>query len=102
VLAVVFCRVFHFTPSLIHTLSPPQASQYPVILSIENHCSVEQQKVMALEHLCGVFRVDLGHMRSLRLFFRSDDFDLKIYIYILNVSYLFVLSEMYITKYNSL
>lgn len=31
----------------------------------------EQQKVMALEHLCGVFRVDLGHMRSLRLFFRS-------------------------------
>lgn len=30
----------------------------------------EQQKVMALEQLCGVFRVDLGHMRSLRLFFR--------------------------------
>lgn len=32
----------------------------------------EQQKVLALEQLCGVFRVDLGHMRSLRLFFRSD------------------------------
>lgn len=31
----------------------------------------EQQKVLALEQLCGVFRVDLGHMRSLRLFFRS-------------------------------
>lgn len=30
----------------------------------------EQQKVLALEQLCGVFRVDLGHMRSLRLFFR--------------------------------
>uniref|UniRef100_A0A8C2L827 Phosphoinositide phospholipase C n=1 Tax=Cyprinus carpio TaxID=7962 RepID=A0A8C2L827_CYPCA len=49
-----FKVLFHFTPSLIHThahtLSPPQASQYPVILSIENHCSVEQQKVMA-QHL---------------------------------------------------
>lgn len=32
----------------------------------------EQQKVLALEQLCGVFRVDLGHMRSLRLFFRYD------------------------------
>lgn len=31
----------------------------------------EEQKVLALEQLCGVFRVDLGHMRSLRLFFRS-------------------------------
>lgn len=31
----------------------------------------EQQKLLALEQLCGVFRVDLGHMRSLRLFFRS-------------------------------
>lgn len=31
----------------------------------------EQQKVLALEQLCGVFRVDLGHMRSLRLFYRS-------------------------------
>ena len=31
----------------------------------------EQQKALALEQLCGVFRVDLGHMRSLRLFFRS-------------------------------
>lgn len=32
----------------------------------------EQQKVLAVEQLCGVFRVDLGHMRSLRLFFRCD------------------------------
>lgn len=31
----------------------------------------EQQKVLVLEQLCGVFRVDLGHMRSLRLFFWS-------------------------------
>ncbi|XP_043078265.1 1-phosphatidylinositol 4,5-bisphosphate phosphodiesterase delta-4 [Puntigrus tetrazona] len=32
-----------------------KASQYPVILSIENHCSVEQQKVMAqhLTHILG-------------------------------------------------
>ncbi|KAA0712069.1 1-phosphatidylinositol 4,5-bisphosphate phosphodiesterase delta-4 [Triplophysa tibetana] len=52
VLAAVVCRVFHFNPSLIHThsLSPLQTSQYPVILSIENHCSVDQQKVMA-QHL---------------------------------------------------
>lgn len=34
----------------------------------------EQQKLLALEQLCGVFRVDLGHMRSLRLFFRSAEF----------------------------
>ncbi|CAG11434.1 unnamed protein product, partial [Tetraodon nigroviridis] len=32
----------------------------------------EQQKALALEQLCGVFRVDLGHMRSLRLFFSDD------------------------------
>jgi len=31
----------------------------------------EEQKVLVLEQLCGVFRVDLGHMRSLRLFFWS-------------------------------
>lgn len=29
----------------------------------------EQQKLLALEQTCGVFRVDLGQMRSLRLFF---------------------------------
>ncbi|KGL85461.1 TBC1 domain family member 16, partial [Tinamus guttatus] len=32
----------------------------------------EQQKVFALEQICGVFRVDLGHMRSLRLFFSDE------------------------------
>uniref|UniRef100_A0A4W3K4M2 TBC1 domain family, member 16 n=1 Tax=Callorhinchus milii TaxID=7868 RepID=A0A4W3K4M2_CALMI len=32
----------------------------------------EQQKVLALEHLYGVFRVDLGQMRSLRLFFSDE------------------------------
>ncbi|NXA43476.1 TBC16 protein, partial [Eudromia elegans] len=32
----------------------------------------EQQKVFALEQVCGVFRVDLGHMRSLRLFFSDE------------------------------
>uniref|UniRef100_A0A8C6VU48 TBC1 domain family member 16 n=1 Tax=Nothobranchius furzeri TaxID=105023 RepID=A0A8C6VU48_NOTFU len=32
----------------------------------------EQQKLLALEQLCGVFRVDLGHMRSLRLFFSDE------------------------------
>ncbi|CAL8264963.1 TBC1 domain family member 16 [Gadus morhua] len=32
----------------------------------------EQQKALALEQLCGVFRVDLGHMRSLRLFFSDE------------------------------
>lgn len=30
----------------------------------------EPQRARALEQTCGVFRVDLGHMRSLRLFFR--------------------------------
>lgn len=30
----------------------------------------EPQRVCTLEQICGVFRVDLGHMRSLRLFFR--------------------------------
>ncbi|NXD41762.1 TBC16 protein, partial [Copsychus sechellarum] len=33
----------------------------------------EQQKVFALEQVCGVFRVDLGQMRSLRLFFSDED-----------------------------
>lgn len=32
----------------------------------------EQQKVLALEQLYGVFRVDLSQMRSLRLFFRLE------------------------------
>ncbi|XP_040291055.1 TBC1 domain family member 16 isoform X1 [Bufo bufo] len=32
----------------------------------------EQQKLLALEQTCGVFRVDLGQMRSLRLFFSDD------------------------------
>ncbi|NXC90324.1 TBC16 protein, partial [Cercotrichas coryphoeus] len=33
----------------------------------------EQQKVFALEQVCGVFRVDLGQMRSLRLFFSDEN-----------------------------
>ncbi|NWU89934.1 TBC16 protein, partial [Upupa epops] len=32
----------------------------------------DQQKVVALEQVCGVFRVDLGQMRSLRLFFSDE------------------------------
>ncbi|KAG8446520.1 hypothetical protein GDO86_014105 [Hymenochirus boettgeri] len=32
----------------------------------------EQQKLLALEQTCGVFRVDLGQMRSLRLFFSDE------------------------------
>lgn len=32
----------------------------------------EQQKLLALEQTCGVFRVDLGQMRSLRLFFCDE------------------------------
>ena len=31
----------------------PQTSEYPVILSLENHCSVEQQKVMA-QHMSSI------------------------------------------------
>uniref|UniRef100_U3KCZ9 TBC1 domain family member 16 n=1 Tax=Ficedula albicollis TaxID=59894 RepID=U3KCZ9_FICAL len=33
----------------------------------------EQQKVFTLEQVCGVFRVDLGQMRSLRLFFSDEN-----------------------------
>ncbi|XP_003464836.1 TBC1 domain family member 16 isoform X1 [Cavia porcellus] len=32
----------------------------------------ESQRGCALEQICGVFRVDLGHMRSLRLFFSDE------------------------------
>ncbi|KAF6299896.1 TBC1 domain family member 16 [Rhinolophus ferrumequinum] len=32
----------------------------------------EPQRARALEQTCGVFRVDLGHMRSLRLFFSDE------------------------------
>ncbi|XP_004860927.1 TBC1 domain family member 16 isoform X1 [Heterocephalus glaber] len=32
----------------------------------------EPQRSCALEQICGVFRVDLGHMRSLRLFFSDE------------------------------
>ncbi|NWY67373.1 TBC16 protein, partial [Erithacus rubecula] len=33
----------------------------------------EQQKAVTLEQVCGVFRVDLGQMRSLRLFFSDEN-----------------------------
>ncbi|XP_060108367.1 TBC1 domain family member 16 isoform X1 [Heteronotia binoei] len=39
---------------------------------VQNSRWDEQQKVFALEQICGVFRVDLGQMRSLRLFFSDE------------------------------
>lgn len=41
-------------------------------VQVQNSRWDEQQKVFALEQICGVFRVDLGQMRSLRLFFSDE------------------------------
>lgn len=75
-----FLFVFFYTrelceESMTHSASSASSldSHAPSESSSQSHGArwEEQQKVLALEQLCGVFRVDLGHMRSLRLFFRS-------------------------------
>ncbi|XP_034960062.2 TBC1 domain family member 16 [Zootoca vivipara] len=63
----------HMTRSASSNSSLDPSSQFQ-----ENNVQVqtsrwdEQQKVFALEQICGVFRVDLGQMRSLRLFFSDE------------------------------
>ncbi|XP_013908314.1 PREDICTED: TBC1 domain family member 16 isoform X1 [Thamnophis sirtalis] len=63
----------HMTRSTSSSSSLDPSSQFQ-----ENNGQVqasrwdEQQKVFALEQICGVFRVDLGQMRSLRLFFSDE------------------------------
>lgn len=53
--------------------SPDNTSQYSEInVSGSPAKWEEQQKLLALEQTCGVFRVDLGQMRSLRLFFSDE------------------------------
>ncbi|XP_069809021.1 TBC1 domain family member 16 isoform X4 [Dendropsophus ebraccatus] len=51
--------------------SPDDISHYSAINGLGSPTKwEEQQKLLALEQTCGVFRVDLGQMRSLRFFFR--------------------------------
>lgn len=47
-------------PAPPNLLWGPQASPYPVILSLENHCSLEQQRVMAkhLRNILGPLLLD--------------------------------------------
>ncbi|KAM9296984.1 TBC1 domain family member 16 [Gastrophryne carolinensis] len=53
--------------------SPEANSQYRELNGRGNPAKwEEQQKLLALEQTCGVFRVDLGQMRSLRFFFSDD------------------------------
>ncbi|MEQ2174394.1 hypothetical protein GOODEAATRI_007537 [Goodea atripinnis] len=74
--SVIFCREL-CEESMNHSVS--SASSLDSHAPSEGGCPSqamrweEQQKLLALEQLCGVFRVDLGHMRSLRLFFRSAE-----------------------------
>ncbi|KAG8129183.1 putative TBC1 domain family member 16-like protein [Naja naja] len=72
----IWCRdtcESHMTRSTSSSSSLDPSSQFQ-----ENNGQVqasrwdEQQKVFALEQICGVFRVDLGQMRSLRLFFSDE------------------------------
>ncbi|XP_044530342.1 TBC1 domain family member 16 isoform X3 [Gracilinanus agilis] len=55
------------TSSLDTSLQFPENSG-----QLQNSKWDEQQKVFALEQICGVFRVDLGQMRSLRLFYSDE------------------------------
>ncbi|KAM9003856.1 TBC1 domain family member 16 isoform X5 [Sarcophilus harrisii] len=60
----------HMTCSTSSTSSLDTNLQFPENSGqLQNSKWDEQQKVFALEQICGVFRVDLGQMRSLRLFF---------------------------------
>ncbi|XP_031454787.1 TBC1 domain family member 16 isoform X2 [Phasianus colchicus] len=60
----------HMPRSHCCTESPNGSTQSPE--SSGRTQGEEQQKVGALEQICGVFRVDLGQMRSLRLFFSDE------------------------------
>ncbi|XP_074081096.1 TBC1 domain family member 16 isoform X2 [Macrotis lagotis] len=63
----------HMTGSTSSTSSLDTNLQFPENSGqLQNSKWDEQQKVFALEQICGVFRVDLGQMRSLRLFFSDE------------------------------
>uniref|UniRef100_G3W058 TBC1 domain family member 16 n=1 Tax=Sarcophilus harrisii TaxID=9305 RepID=G3W058_SARHA len=63
----------HMTCSTSSTSSLDTNLQFPENSGqLQNSKWDEQQKVFALEQICGVFRVDLGQMRSLRLFFSDE------------------------------
>ncbi|XP_007482972.2 TBC1 domain family member 16 isoform X2 [Monodelphis domestica] len=63
----------HMTCSTSSTSSLDTSLQFPENSGqLQNSKWDEQQKVFALEQICGVFRVDLGQMRSLRLFFSDE------------------------------
>lgn len=78
--SVMFCREL-CEESMNHSVSSTSSldSQAPSEGGCQSQAMrwEEQQKLLALEQLCGVFRVDLGHMRSLRLFFRSAESKLR-------------------------
>lgn len=63
----------YMTPSVSSTSSLDNNCHYPENSSLSQSTKWDdQQKVLALEHVCGVFRVDLGQVRSLRLFFGDE------------------------------